>query len=213
MIYPGCFIVLDCESGGFFPTQNLMTQIGCIALDSEGKELGRYQSYIKPYDSKLTLTKQASDLTGITIAKLEKEGKPLKEVVEELITFFKQYKRSYYLPTVVGHNVGFDMTFIEYIFDFIYEKDSKTNQSVLYKYVNKIPIDTIEFARRKWTENEVADFKLGTCAQKIEISNRAAHDAMGDVEVTVELLRYFISCLKGEGEFQKQQAANFTFQF
>ena len=213
MNYPGCYIVCDVESGGFFPTQNLLTQIGCIALDSDGKELARFQSYIKPYDPKLTLTKQASDLTGITLAKLEKEGRPIKDVISELVLFLKSFKRSYYLPTVVGHNVGFDMMFIEYAFDFCLSRNEKTNQSSLYTYINKVPIDTIELARRKWKDNELADFKLGTCAAYIGIQNRAAHDAMGDVEVTAELLRYFIECLRGEGNFSKQSREKFSFQF
>lgn len=213
MTYPGNLVIWDVETGGFYPTQNLLTQIGLIAINPEGKELLRFQAYIKPYDKNLTLTKSASDLTGITLEKLEREGRDLKEVLTEVASILKSLKVSYYMPTVVGHNVNFDMMFLEYVFNLCFAKNDETDQCALYNYIQKVPLDTIELARRKWRNNELGDFKLGTCAQYIGVENRAAHDAMGDVEVTVDLLKYLLSCLSGEGGHITQGKSDMNFQF
>ena len=108
MIVNAKLIVLDVETGGFSPSQNLLTQIGGIIVDSFNfEEISRFNYYIKPYDDNLYISKSASELTGITLEQCEKEGKTLKEVLDELCSLFKQAKVSYYLPIILGHNISF----------------------------------------------------------------------------------------------------------
>jgi DNA polymerase III epsilon subunit-like protein len=215
MVYPGHIVVFDLESGGFFPNQHLLCQIGIIVLDPNLDEVERYASYVNPsYNSKLIITPEAQKVHGLTIDFLKKNGKDLREVMDDVSTLFKKYKRSYYMPTACGHNVGFDLYFLEAIFNLFLSPHKGTLQSALYQFINKVPIDTMELARRKWTNNEVADFKLGTCAAHIGVENTKAHDAMGDIEVTAELLRYFLGCMKSEGgNFEQRKRSALTFQF
>ena len=195
------FIVLDVESGGFNPEQNLLTQIGFVVLDGfTMQEKYRYDSYIYPYDEQHYITKGAADLTGITIDKLKKEGKPLKVVLDEISNIWKGFKVSYYLPVFVGHNFSFDQMYLEYVFDYVYGKNTgKNGVCKMYDFVLKSSIDTMVLARQKFTNDEVANFKLETIGEYLGINNQACHDALADVEETAELFRYFMTCMRNEG--------------
>lgn len=211
------FIVLDTETGGFNPDQNLLTQIGFIVIDGfTMQEKYRYNSYIYPYDEKHYITKDAANLTGITIDKLKKEGKPLKVVLEEICNIWKGFKVSYYLPVIVGHNISFDMMYLEYVFDYIYGKNAgKNGVCKMYDFVLKATIDTMVLARQKFINDEVANFKLETIGEKLGIQNTSAHDAFADVEETAELFRYFMTCMrnKGVGGIISIQRKEMAFQF
>lgn len=210
------FIILDVETGGFSPQQNLLTQIGFIVVDGfEMQEKFRYNSYIYPYDN-LILTSQASQLTGITLDKLAKEGKPLKVVLDEISNIFKQFKTSYYLPVLVGHNISFDIMFLANNFDRVYGVGAgKNGVCKLYDYILQSSIDTMILARQKFMNDEVANFKLETLGEHIGIVNTSAHDAFSDVEQTLELFRYFMGCMRNEnqGGIQQIEAKEFPFQF
>ena len=215
MIYPGHIVVFDLESGGFFPRQHLLCQVGLIVLDPDLNEVERYAAYVDPsYNPSLEITPDAQKVHGLTMDFLKQNGKDIREVLDTFLAIGKKYKRSYYHPTLCGHNVGFDCYFLEAVLkDLGYEENKYTLQSALYNNYLKVPLDTMELARRKWKNNEVADFKLGTLTQFIGIENAKAHDAMGDIEVTAELLRYFLGCMGGEGDFKQQQKSSFNFQF
>lgn len=211
------FIVLDIESGGFSPKENLLTQIGFIVIDGfTMQEKYKYNTYIYPYDEQHCISKQASELTGITIDKLRREGKPLKIVLEEISNIWKGFKVSYYLPILVGHNISFDQMFLEYAFDYIYGPNTGRNGVCkMYDFVMKSSIDTMFLARQKFINDEVANFKLETIGEKIGVNNLSAHDALADVEETVELFRYFINCMRNEniGGIATVQRKEMVFQF
>lgn len=211
------FIVLDCETGGFDPRVNLLTQIGFIVLDGfTMQEKYRYNSYIYPYSEQHYLSKQAVDLTGITMDKLKKEGKPLKVVLDEILNIWKGFKVSYYLPVFVGHNFSFDQMYLEYVFDFIYGANSgKNGVCKMYDFVMKTSIDTMVLARQKFINDEVPNFKLETIGEHLGIQNASAHDAFADVEQTADIFRYFMNCMRndGIGGVQTIQRKEISFQF
>lgn len=211
------FIVLDCETGGFDPRVNLLTQIGFIVLDGfTMQEKYRYDSYIYPYSEQHYLSKQAVDLTGITMDKLKKEGKPLKVVLDEILNIWKGFKVSYYLPIFVGHNFSFDQMYLEYAFDYIYGANTgKNGVCKMYDFVMKSSIDTMTLARQKFINDEVANFKLETIGEYLGIQNVSAHDAFADVEQTADIFRYFMTCMRNEnkGGIQQIQRKEMSFQF
>ena len=212
------YIIYDLETGGFNPQENLLTEIAFIVIDGFSlQEKYRYSSYIYPYDDKHYLSKSAIQLTGITMDKLKQEGKPLKVVLDEISNIWKGFKVSYYLPVLVGHNIGgFDNFWLEYIFDYIYGANSGKNGACkLYDYVAHSSMDTMFFARQKYMNDEVADFKLGTIGKHLGIDNSSAHEGMADVEQTVDVFRYFMECLRNEGNggIKNIQRKEMAFQF
>lgn len=210
-------IVLDVETGGFLPNQNPLTQIGFIAVDSFNFEVKyKFNSYIKPYDDSLYINDKAAQLTGITKEKCIKEGRDLKEVLKEICQIFESLKVSYYLPVMLGHNLTFDLMYLCDVFNRVFGVNSgKGGVNKLFDYVLQTCMDTMILARHKFTNNEVADFKLNTLAAYIGYENTHAHDAFADVETTLEIYKYFIGALRSEGNnnYQQSQSKEFKFQF
>jgi DNA polymerase III alpha subunit (gram-positive type) len=155
-------------------------------------------------------------LTGITIDKLKKEGKPLKVVLDEISNIWKGFKVSYYLPVFVGHNFSFDQMYLEYVFDYVYGKGTgKNGVCKMYDFVLKSSIDTMVLARQKFINGEVANFKLETIGEYLGINNQACHDAFADVEQTAEIFRFMISSLRSELDIKQfsSQRKEMNFQF
>lgn len=208
-------IILDVETGGFSPLKNPITQISLIVIDTfELKELERFDCYIQPYDDSLYMTKDAIKLTRITKEKCIAEGISLEDAVNKLVEIFKRHKVSYYVPQLIGHNlVGFDIYYLMDIFDRVFgEGTGKDGRNKLFDFI-QIGADTMLLARQKFINNEVSDFKLNTLAAYTGFVNRHAHDSMADVETTLELYKYFISCLRGDGNYQSSNQESFNYQF
>lgn len=217
MIVNQNYIVLDTETGGFVPSKNPLTQIAFIAVDSiTFEEKFRFNKYIKPYDDNLYISQSASDLTGITQEKCEKEGSPLEEVLEEMNTLFKNLKVSYYLPILAGHNLSFDLMFLEDVYNRVYGVNSgKNSMNKLYDYCMHTCMDTMFLSRQKFCNNEVANFKLETIGEYIGVMNTSAHNAFSDVEQTLGLLKYFILSMRNGKDFNNKidDKPKFNFQF
>lgn len=211
------YIVIDVETGGFSPQQNLLTQIAFIIIDGFTlEELYSYNTYIYPYDDNLYISKEASKLTGITKEKLLVEGKPLKNVLDEICNIWKGFKRSYFLPALVSHNGTFDTMYLEDVFNRVYGINSgKNGVNKMYDFVLKTGFDTMLLARQKYIDNELPNFKLETIGDYIGSSNYSAHDALADIRQTADLFRHFIKCLRNESQSEKieVEAPKMNFQF
>ena len=77
---------------------------------------------------------------------------------------------------IVGHNVSFDVRFLEQMF-------IRNNLVFNYKY-----LDTLKFAKTIF--NRAPNHKLTTLAEYLNIEVKDAHRALADVETTVWLLRH-----------------------
>lgn len=210
-------VCIDCETGGFSPQKNPLTQISFIAIDSVNlQELVRFDTLIKPYDESLYITKEASELTGITLDMCKSKGRDLKEVLEEMNGIFKSLKVSYYIPHLLGHNLNFDLMYLTNGYDRVYGPNSgKCGVNKLFDFVLSAVEDTMLLARKKFVNNEVADFKLNTLAAYIGYENTHAHNALADVETTIEVYKYLIGSLRSDGKnnYQAAQKKDFKFQF
>lgn len=211
------YIVTDVETGHFTPDKGLLTQIAFIVIDGFTlEELYTYNRYIYPYDENLIISKEASKLTGITKEKLYAEGKPLRNVLDEVCNIWKGFKRSYYLPALVTHNGTFDTMFLEDVFNRIYGVNSgKGGVNKMYDFVLKTGFDTMLLARQKYIDNELSNFKLETIGEYIGSFNSSAHDALADIRQTADLFRHFIKCLRNESQSEKieVEAPKMNFQF
>lgn len=208
-------IIADLETSGFNPKQNAVTQIAFVVVDSFNfEEKCKFNTYVKPYDNKHIYVKQAADLTGITQEKCIEEGRPLNQVVEEMSEIFKKFKVSYYLPYFVGHNFNaFDIRFLEDIYDRIYGPNSgKNGTNKLYDFAT-LGYDTMFLARQKFTNNEVPNFKLNTVGEYLGLYNKGAHLADNDVDLTLEVFKYFIQSLRQSEASIQAKKREFTFQF
>lgn len=193
----GNYIVLDCETGGLSPLKNPITQIALMGIDHKtGKELGRFETYIKPYND-FVLEPAAIKKTMVDINEIHR-GAKYQDVVANIIALCKQVAGGklgqWTAPVILGHNVSFDISFLEVLF-YLSNKELKEafacNNSIPYQK------DTLQMARDFWPEE--SSMKLTDCCARAGIRLVDAHGAMNDVIATKNLYLWFRSRMSQNG--------------
>ncbi len=206
MGYKSKIVVFDFETGGLDPMFNPAMEIALVSLDRVTlQEEVIYESLIKNYSingERLVYHPKALEVHGIDPAQCEREGKSPKELVEVLIRYFKELTppRDYSgrnLPILCGHNVAFDIGFLQTIFRVAGEDLTK---HVLSNNGTIKHIDTMEVAIDCWNDNTKISYALAACCERAGLGNFLAHSAMADTRITADLYRYFIGKLRGNAE-------------
>lgn len=96
------FTVIDVETTGLSAKKNSLTEITAIQFKN-GQELGKFSTLVKPSEP---VPPEVETLTGIT-NEMVQNAPPLIQVLTDLCGFTGQ------TPIIVGHNVGFDIRFIQ----------------------------------------------------------------------------------------------------
>jgi DNA polymerase III alpha subunit (gram-positive type) len=179
-------VVLDVETGGKDCKVHQITQICMKVIDVKTfKTLSKYVAYIKPYANK-EIDEKILAKTRVTMSDVL-NGKESTVVLKEMISFLKEANpnsRASSKPIACGHNVTFDLDFIEEFFS-VHKKD-------LYEFLDKIRIDTLGMSIlffRDLIEDEATSLKLEACCERLGITLDGAHDAEDDVDATTNLLK------------------------
>lgn len=215
---PVCnYIVFDFETGGLFPQKHASAEIAMIAINgNDYEELGRVEEIIKPY-GEYQYEPKALEINDLTMDKIN-GGKSVKQVVDSIIKLFEDniVNKRDGKPTLVGHNVQFDIGFLQQIFAYTKQDLSKYLHGNKDFYGNFQPnfFDTVKLAQKKWDRNkgEIKNYKLRTCCQKARIDLVEGHSAMPDTIATKDLFVYFMNSLQSEGE-QNEFRYRTTFEF
>ena len=158
-------VVLDTETTGFSQYKDRIVEFGAIKLTG-GKVVDTMSILINP---RMDIPQSAISVHGITNKMVENE--PDEEYyLPKIINFING--ASY----IVGHNVSFDIRFLEQLF-------KRYGYSFDCEY-----IDTLKFAKQFYPN--ALNHKLTTLAEYLNIDIKEAHRALADVETTVWLLRY-----------------------
>lgn len=109
-------IVFDTETGGLDPEKSALCS---VTFKTYGKD-DIFTIWIKPIEG-LEYNSIALDVNKITIDKLEKEGISEKEAISMIIEFlsnsgYHPTHKPWNNPTVIGHNVKFDIAFMDALF-------------------------------------------------------------------------------------------------
>lgn len=200
-------ILLDFETGGVDPTKNPVTQVAYQAFEIDTlKPILEFQTYIKPY-GELTVEEEALEYSGVTYQQIM-TGMDIKDVVKKMCEDFSAantantYTKK---PFIAGHNIGFDIGFLIFMFNFCKADIGKYFASNKNNLGQEVPryIDTEPLAKMTWgTDSKMANYKLGTCIQKAGLDLFDAHGAMNDVKGNKDLLLFMINNLRnasGEG--------------
>lgn len=151
------FVILDTETTGLDPAKG-EEMIEVAAQKVRGREvIGEYVQLIKA--TKL-IPADAQRVHGISQAELEEKGRPVKEVMPELVEFIGD-------AIIVAHNTPFDMGFI----------NAHLERLGMPKLENKT-LDTLELARRYLL---LASYKLSNVAAYLKVPQPSAHRALIDV--------------------------------
>jgi DNA polymerase III alpha subunit (gram-positive type) len=199
------FIVYDIETGGLKSTDHAVVEIAMIVLDNDLNEIEEYDNLIVPYSENYKITEGALVVNGLTLDKINK-GKDSKEVVKDIESIFKKYKKGRNKPILSGHNiVKSDNLFMEEFFKF--------HKSNFYGQVSDFFIDTMWWGRMKWQES--TDYKLSTCCDNAGIELVDAHRAMRDTRANKDLVKELIMSLRGDGRKNGDSEVRYrqTFEF
>lgn len=199
-------IVFDIETSGLSSTSNSILEIACCVIDNELNDVEEYESKVMNIYDNREIQQQALQANGISMLQIE-NGRNPKEVLDELIKFFKKYSSGRNKPVLAGHNIDkFDIPFLANFFS-VFGKDFSD-------FVNTdLTIDTMWWARLR--RNEQENYKLGTCCsvEGIELVN--AHRAVADTRSNKELVKKYLKGLRSEGEGNsvKEKRYRKTFEF
>lgn len=184
------FLVFDLETTGLLHQNPAIIELACCPFDKDLKDLKEYQSGIMQIYDNRVVNDSALKANGITREQIEK-GRDSKEVIEEFIVYLKSLSKQPKKIIAIGHNIdAFDLPILDDFF--------QVHRHDLSKYINSdFSIDTMHIARLKWTESD--NYKLGTCCQNCNIDIPNAHRAINDTRANKELVKSFISSLRGEG--------------
>ena len=169
------FCVLDIETTGGDRKSDLITEIGMIKVRG-GECLGTLQTLVNPGRA---IPPMITVLTGITESMVVR-APAIDAVLPSMIEFIAD-------AVVVGHNVGFDLAFI----------NAALSRRGDPEVTNAI-VDTLPLARRL-IRDEVPDCRLGTLASRFRLDHRPSHRALDDALATADLLHFLLERAAGLG--------------
>ena len=158
------YAVLDFETGGLDPHTCALCSVGVVFLDAELREVARYHRTIADEPGKV-YTDVAMAVNGLDLEELKATGTPVAEILEFL-------KRELAGKTVVCHNASFDLGFLR-------ARGIEVPEAVC----------TLELSRLRDPRERV--HRLGVVAKRHQVECGPAHDALGDVITTANVLRRF----------------------
>lgn len=190
------YIVFDCETGGLDPKANPITQYAAVILDGITlKEKDRFETYIKLYGD-LVIEKDAIKHTMVSMADVN-NGMKIADFVAAVTKWWNGYiavtkSRDAGRLVAVGHNVPFDIGFVNAALRHVNRSDS------IYKYIQPNFIDTYALGKMTWGLTGKEKLNLTACCGYAGITLKDAHGAMNDVEATAELFRYFVKKMRSK---------------
>lgn len=189
-------LVFDTETGGFDPQTNSLLTVAFAAVNPKTWQI------IDSIDLKIKrdvyhVTGGALRVNKIDINKLNSDKKSLApaDAVQTIIEFLqKNFKKLPAKPA--GQNTPFDIGFVTKLFE---DVGAVYNDFIHYAYLDTMPVLRLL--------NLLGDIPDSACSLQgakrhfgIKQKRGAAHDALGDVEATVELFRELCKGLSaGEG--------------
>jgi len=130
------FVVLDLETTGLDPATDKIIEIGAIRF-VDGKESETFECLVNPG---MPIPDFITKLTGISDQDVS-TASSIEEKFDSLLEFLND-------SVLIGHQINFDASFIEYLFRKKYE-DYKNwdNEAQRFKYLNNLRLDTLFLAR------------------------------------------------------------------
>lgn len=169
------FVVVDLETTGGSPERDAITEIGAVKVRS-GAVLGTFQTLVDPGRA---VPPTITVLTGITTSMVSRAPR-IEAVLGQFVDFVAD-------AVVVGHNVRFDLGFLQTALDA--EDRPRLTAPTL---------DTVALARRL-VRDEVPDCRLGTLADRLRLAHRPNHRALDDALATADLLHLLIERARSYG--------------
>ena len=171
--FEGSFVVFDLETTGFSPVTDRIIEIGAVRIEN-GKITERFSEFVNP---KRPIPFRIEQLTSINDS-MVMEADPIEEVLPRFLTFCGS-------SVMVGHNVTFDISFIE---------ENCERLGISHDFTTA---DTVTLARSLLPG--LSRFKLDQVAKALNIPLGHHHRAVDDAECTAGIFLKLLSMLKDMG--------------
>lgn len=171
------YVAIDLETTGLNPSKAEIIEIGA-AVFVDGVKKEEYSKLIRPLEK---LPERIIEITHITDEMLEFEGTE-QDVVNEFLDFFETAIITYSMePIILGHNVGFDYSFI------------KTAAVKMQRTFECKAIDTLKLARelKETLPKKTLDAMCEHYGIFRKVSHRAFEDAIAAAMVYEKLKEEF----------------------
>jgi DNA polymerase-3 subunit epsilon len=158
------FVVADLETTGLDPRSCEILEFAAVLSDSRGTIVYEFSALVRvmaPIPALIT------NLTGISQREVEREGRPLQEVLHAFIAFLGN-------RPVFFHNAPFDTAFLQ-----------QATQKSSLPFSNLVH-DTLPVARAAWPE--MRSHKLETLAKIIDAAPTPTHRALADAKTALAVL-------------------------
>ncbi len=169
----GSFVVFDLETTGFSPVKNKIIEIGAVRFEN-GKVVDRFSTFVNP---QVPIPYRIEQLTKINDS-MVLEAPTIDVILPQFMEFCKG-------AVMVGHNVGFDIGFIE---------ENCRTQGIETDFTT---VDTVGIARVLLPQ--LGRYKLDTVAKTLGISLENHHRAVDDAECTAWIFDRFVKMLSDRG--------------
>ena len=166
-LFPNNYVVLDIETTGFNPKEHEIIELSAIRVEN-GQIKEEFSQLVKPIGY---LSGYISNLTGITLDML-KDAPSIKEVILDFKNFCSN-------SIVIGHNINFDLSFI----------NTQMIQNYDMPFTNDY-IDTLKIARKFLPS--LPGKKLGIIAAHFGFNTDGMHRGLKDCIVTNMCYQKFI---------------------
>lgn len=163
-LYEVVFCVLDLETTGGSPAACEITEVGAVKY-RHGKLIGSFQTLVDPG---LPIPPSITVLTGITRAMVI-DAPTIETVFPSFLEFLGD-------SVVVGHNVRFDLSFL-----------NAAAMRLGYERLQNKSVDTAALARRM-VRSEVRNLRLQTLAAHFRSPVAPIHRALEDAQATAHIL-------------------------
>ena len=173
-------VVIDTETTGTDPKMADLVEIAAVKVKGT-KIVDRWSTFVNPGRPIV-----GNQMHGITDKDVKGAPSP-KDAADQLLAFVGDAK-------VVGHNVGFDLGFIE------------AAKGGGFRFEPGTYLDTLVIAREGYPGAE--SYKLGDLARFFGVDLTQSHRALPDAEATANLLLWFANDLPGRISTLKDGIAN-----
>lgn len=156
-VLPDTFIVFDLETTGLKAEANEIIEVAAIRFKKGTNTHVTYQSLVRP---RKAVPKKITEITGITQAMVDSDGRPIDEVLDEFRNFVGELR-------LVTFNAEFDMAFLQ----------ASAARSGKRPFDNPVSC-ALKMARRAWPKRK--SFRLDDLANDGQINEGKAHRALED---------------------------------
>jgi len=186
------YLWYDLETGGLDRNRHSILTAYFVIYNSNWEKLDELELFLKPDDGKIVADSEALEVTGIDLKTHLEDPRTVtytegKNILLEKLTKYKiKGKRNHYRPC--GQNIGFDEGFMT---------TQLMTEEEWRKLVHYRAIDTLQILTFL-QDIGYLPLDLGNLGSQVEYFNipkGKAHDAKGDVKMTVDVYRAYCKLL------------------